>query len=118
MSKTTAELAVITKMYDLVIWGCQHVAKFPKSHKFTVGDRLAERLQDLFDLLVRAKYHRDRRLLLDQANLELELLRLQLRMAKDLKCLPLESYGFASRSVDEIGRLVGGWIKSAGQTHS
>ena len=48
MAKAAAELVVITKMYDLVIWGCQHVAKFPRSHKFTVGDRLATRLQDLF----------------------------------------------------------------------
>ncbi len=44
MAKATAELAVITKMYDLVIWGCQHVAKFPRSHKFTVGDRLAHKV--------------------------------------------------------------------------
>ena len=114
MAKAAAELVVITKMYDLVIWGCQHVARFPRSHKFTVGDRLATRLQDLFDLLVRAKFHRERQALLEQVNLELELLRLQLRMAKDLKCLPIESYGFASRSVDEVGRMVGGWIKTAG----
>jgi hypothetical protein len=113
MAKATPELVVITKIYDLVIWGCQHVARFPRSHKFTVGDRLAARLQDLFDLLVRAKFQRDRRPLLEKANLELELLRLQLRMAKDLKCLPVESYGFAARSVDEVGRMVGGWIKTA-----
>ena len=75
---------------------------------------MATRLQDLFDLLVRAKFDRVRQALLEQVNLELELLRLQLRMAKDLKCLSIESYGFASRSVDEVGRMVGGWIKTAG----
>ena len=42
MPKATAELIVITKMYDLVIWGCQHVARFPRSHKFTIGDRLID----------------------------------------------------------------------------
>ena len=56
MGKSASELVVITKMYDLVVWGCQHVARFPRSHKFTIGDRLAIRLQNLFDLLVRAKY--------------------------------------------------------------
>jgi hypothetical protein len=112
MARRSEELAVITKMYDMVIWGCQHVSRFPRSHKFTVGDRIAVRLQDIFDLLVRAKFERERLVILERVNLELELLRMQMRLAKDLKCLPLEGYGFASRSLDEIGRMVGGWMKS------
>ena len=28
------------------------------------------------------------------------------------KCLKVESYGFAAKAIDEIGRLVGGWLRS------
>ena len=35
-----------------------------------------------------------------------------MRLAKDLQCLKVESYGFAAKSIDEIGRLVGGWLHS------
>jgi hypothetical protein len=28
-------MAVITKVYDLVIWSCNHIAKFPRSHRFS-----------------------------------------------------------------------------------
>jgi len=37
----------------------------------------------------------------------LETLRFQMRLAKDLRCLKVQSYGFAARAVDEIGKLVG-----------
>jgi hypothetical protein len=36
----------------------------------------------------------------------------RMRLAKDLQCLKINSYGFASKSIDEIGRLVGGWLRS------
>ena len=82
-------MAVITKVYDLVIWSCQHIAKFPRSHRFTLGDRLEVRLYDVLEKLLRAKYSRDRLPLLRDVNMDLELLRFQFRIAKDLKCLSL-----------------------------
>jgi hypothetical protein len=48
---------------------------------------------------------------LEQANLTLEILRFQMRLAKDLQCLEVESNAFEARALDEIGRLVGGWRK-------
>jgi hypothetical protein len=50
-----------------------------------------------------------------QANLVLEILRFQMRLAKDLQCLKVESYGCAAKAIDEIGKLVGGWLKSGGK---
>ena len=111
MVKAGPEMLLITKVYDLVVWSCRHVAKFPRSHRFTLGDRLEVRLYEVLEMLIRAKYTRDRRALLRALNVELELLRFQFRIAKDLQCLSVESYGYAARSVDEVGRLLGGWIK-------
>jgi hypothetical protein len=50
--------------------------------------------------------------LLEQANMILEILRFQTRLAKDLKCVTVKSYGFGTNAIDEVGRLVGGWLKS------
>jgi hypothetical protein len=61
--------------------------------------------------LIQAKYQRDRVALLESANLKLETLRFQMRLAKDLQCLKVSSYAFASKSIDEIGRLIGGWAR-------
>src|SRR5271169_3183180 len=107
------ELVVITKTYDLILWSCNHTGKFPRSHRFVLGERIERNLYDLLETLLKAKYTRLRQALLEQANLILEVLRFQVRLAKDLKCLNVSSYGFAARAIDEIGRLVGGWMKGS-----
>ena len=106
------ELVVITKMYDLILWSCNHTGKFPRNHRFVLGERIERNLYDVLETLIEAKYSRVRTPLLQHANLRLEILRFQIRLAKDLQCLKVESYGFASRAVDDIGRLIGGWLKS------
>ena len=63
--------------------------------------------------MIQAKYTKQRQPLLEKANLILEILRFQMRLAKDLQCLKVESYGFAAKAIDEIGKLVGGWIKGS-----
>ena len=108
------DLVIITKTYDLVLWSCRHTSRFPKSHRFLLGERLERTLYDLLETLIQARYTRSRQGLLERANLALEVLRFQIRLAKDLQCLATSSYGFAAKAVDEIGRMVGGWLKSSG----
>ena len=109
--KRHEELVVITKTYDFILWSCHHTGKFPRNHRFVLGERIERNLYDLLEILIRAKYRRERHDLLEQANLLLEVLRFQMRLAKDLQCLKVDSYAFAAKAIDEIGKLVGGWLK-------
>ena len=93
--RRTEELTVITKAYDLILWSCNHTGKFPRNHRFVLGERIERNLYDLLEILIRAKYTKQRQELLEQANLVLEILRFQMRLAKDSKCLDVQSYGFA-----------------------
>ena len=110
-AQAEADLLVIEKTQALLVWTLNHIAKFPRSHRYGIGLRLETRLSDILDLLLRAKFTKDRLPLLLQTNLELELLRFQFRTVKDIHCLTLASYGSAARFVNEIGQSVGGWIK-------
>ena len=100
------ELTVITKTYDLILWSCQHTSRIPRQHRFVLGERLERTLYELLETLIQAKYTRERKPLIDDANLKLEILRFQVRLAKDLQCLRETSYAFASKHIDEIGKLV------------
>jgi len=84
----------------------------PRSHRFVPGERIERGMYELLEVLIQAKYSRDRQELLRRANLNLEILRFQLRLAKDLQCLRENSYAFASRAVLEIGRMIGGWLRA------
>ena len=34
------ELVVITKTYDLILWWCNHTGRFPRNHRFVLGERI------------------------------------------------------------------------------
>jgi hypothetical protein len=77
-----------------------------------LGERIERNLHGLLETLIQAKYSKSRHGLLEKANLSLEVLRFQIRLAKDLRCLKATSYGFASKAIDDIGRQVGSWLWS------
>src|SRR3974390_2480705 len=70
--KKTQELAVITKTYDLILWSCNHTSKFPRNHRFVLGERIERNLYNLLETLITAKYTKNRQRLLEEANLSLE----------------------------------------------
>ena len=104
--------AAIEAHYQFLTWLMPTVEKFPRSHKFTIGDRIEIAALDVLEDLIEATYTRDRLQHLRQANLGIEKLRFLLRLATDLKLLDRRRYEYAARALDETGRLIGGWTKA------
>ena len=50
--KKQEELVVITKTYDLILWSCNHTGRFPRQHRFVLGERLERTLYDLLETLI------------------------------------------------------------------
>ena len=114
MPNVSAELPVVVqKAYEFSIWLIQKVENFPRSYRFSVGDRLVHGSLDLLLRLVDAAYSRDKFRILSEVNGMLNRMRFLLRLAKDLKLMSVDSYGHAAERVEEIGRMVGGWRKAS-----
>ena len=111
------ELKVISDFYDFMLWTIKHTEKFPRHHRYSLGIAIENRLQKLLGLLLRAKYSREKADVLNEANIELEILRFQIRLAKDLKVLPVRSHGYAAKAMESIGSQIGGWVKSKSTKH-
>lgn len=109
------ELKVIQDFYDFVLWLVQHTEKFPRHHRYSLGIAMENRLQRILELLLRAQYSREKAGFLNDANMELEVLRFQVRLAKDLKALPAKSHGHAAGLMQGIGAQIGGWLASKGK---
>jgi hypothetical protein len=108
------ELKVIGDFYDFMLWLVQHTEKFPRHHRYSLGLAMENRLQTILALLLRAKYTVNKAQHLQEANLELEILRFQLRLAKDLRALSISSHGHAAEQLRNVGAQVGGWLRSKG----
>lgn len=102
----------VTKTYDFVRWLLPKVEAFPRAYKFTLGDRLTTQGLDLLSLIVEAAYASRKNELLQTANHKVNSTRYLLRLAKDMSLLSASSYAYSAEQLDEIGRMVGGWLKS------
>jgi hypothetical protein len=51
---------ILTKLHDLLLYVVPVLAKFPRDHKFTLGDRILLRLLDVQECCVMAYYGREK----------------------------------------------------------
>ena len=104
---------IFTRTSDFILWLLNHTEKFPKSERFRMAKRLEDSVFSFYDLLIEAtRSTKRKRELLIRADVELEKLRLYVRMSQQRKLTSLSQYHFASGALVEIGKLLGGWLKA------
>ncbi len=105
------DLPIFVAWTEFVKWLLPVTEKFPRRVRFSFADRINNLALDVVEDLVEARYAKDKRALLKKANLRLEKLRILLRLCHDFKYLSYNSYEHALRSINEAGRMLGGWMK-------
>jgi hypothetical protein len=104
--------AVVQACHELLTWLIPRLDNFPRSRRFTLGVQLEQGVLDLLRLLVEAAYSRDKAPLLRRANRDLEVLRHLWRAAHELQVIATRQYEHGARLMDEVGRQIGGWLRS------
>ena len=99
-------------MYQLVRWLIPALDRFPRRQKFLLGDRIQSTALAGLETLVEATFTRNRGHLLERVNVDLDKLRLLMRLSKELGYLDARRYEHAARRIDDVGRLVGGWKRA------
>jgi four helix bundle protein len=96
----------------MIEYGYTSLRQFPKSEKFTLASEIKALMAELLRLIIRAnkKYHK--KTTLQDIDIELHTLKTYVRLSKDLGFLPFKQYENWAKKLDEIGRMLGGWIKS------
>lgn len=102
---------VALRMEDLTVWVVERAAKFPRDHKFTVGDRWVETCLEVTTLLVEASYARDKLPMLLTASRALTRARVLVRIAQRLRLLSSAQREYFSVQSVEVGKMLGGWTR-------
>ncbi len=110
---------IFVKTYDLLLWLLPTTTKFPREQRFVMAgqvQRVALRFQEcLIEAATLPKEKRPAKLeRLHEAEVELTKLRFHLRLCRDLRLLEADQHRHVSQMLEEIGRLLGGWLKSLG----
>ena len=103
---------VFVRWEAFVGWLLHRTAKFPRRVRFTLAQRIDNLALDVFERLVEVRYTRARAEPLRRVNLDLEKLRLLLRLCHQQAILDHRAFAHAMDAIDEVGRMVGGWERS------
>lgn len=86
--------------------------QFPKSERHVLAADIRLSLYEIDRQIVRAQKRYFKKTTLQDIDIEVEHLKLKIRLAKKLGFLPFRKYENLERMLIEIGRMIGGWIKS------
>jgi len=106
-------LSIFEKTYELTLWIYPTVNKFPKSQRFVLGQKIEETVINILEGIILANQEQNKSFKLRKISVELDKLRIFMRLSKDLKFISVKQYGFVSEKINEIGKMLGGWMKSS-----
>lgn len=108
------EMPIFSKTFDLLTWLLPITNHFPRAHRHTATQRLLDAAFDLRERLEEANLCRgaDRRAKLQAADAALAKLRLYIRLAEKWHWLTPGQYRHVAKMTTEVGKLLGGWLKT------
>src|SRR3989344_4136486 len=104
------DLPIFIKWMEFLKWLLVTLDNFPKKTRFTYADRLTKLSLDVVENLIEARYTKNKIPLLKKANLDLEKVRVLMRICYECRFLSRKSYEHASYLINEVGRMLGGWL--------
>jgi hypothetical protein len=110
------DLKIFVKVYDLIGYLHKEIARFPKSEKPVLGRRIYDSLLQIMEYIITANEESIKGQYLKKASVELEKLRIFIRLANDFCLISTSKYGVICKNTNEIGKMLGGWIKVCAKT--
>jgi len=107
------ELPVYKASYDLLVEIFQFTKNFKKEFKYTVGESLKKETLELITLIYRANSRKDKFAVLQEARERIEVIRLFIRLLKDLRQISLKKFVFINKRVENVSKQLTGWQKKS-----
>ena len=87
---------------------------FPRSSRYTLGLKIDCLFVETIECVIKAAHSSkgEKLIYLTQASIKLDLLKFFLQIAWEIRALDNKKYIRLSEKLDEIGKMIGGWIKA------
>lgn len=109
------DVPIFQKTYETYKTFYQYLIHFPKKDRYTLGQRGENALLDLLESIIQASQlsKAEKLPILQKASIKLDQMKVFVRLYKDLKILDNKKYLSLEARLQEIGKILGGWIKSS-----
>lgn len=109
-----SNLVLHQKTYDFALYLFKISKYFPKSIKFTLSQKLTNKILDFLGMIERANILIDKKEALLECRILFGQFKVLLRLSYDCGYLKPTQYGYCCIKIAEIGKILGGWIKIFG----
>lgn len=106
------ELKILEKIQNMTEYGYQALAQFPKSEKFAIVVDIKRCMHTMLERGIEANKKYYKKTTLQELDVEIVKLKYYVRLSHRLKFLSTKKYEIWSGHVVEIGKMLGGWLKS------
>lgn len=106
------ELPVYKATYDLLLEIFRFTKGFSKEYKYTVGESIKKEALALITLIYRANSKRNKAETIQEAREKIEVIRLFIRLMKDLSQISLKRFVHVNKQVENVSKQLTGWKKS------
>jgi len=102
------------KVYDFYKLFYQYLDSFPRKDRYCIGQKCEILILDILESAITAAQvpKNEKSIFLNEISTKLNVLRIIIRLAKDIKVLDFKKYLILQEKINEIGKMLGGWIKS------
>ncbi len=109
------DIPIFKKTYDLYKTFYEYRNLVPKLDRHTIWQKSEDLILGILEGILTASklYKAAKAPVLENASVKLNLLRVFVRLMKEVKTIDNKKYAALEEMIDEIGRMLGGWIKSA-----
>ena len=103
------DLPVFNDTYQLTLRVFELTGHFPREYKFTLGQDMKRDCISLVRSIYRANKTKARETYLEQFLDEFEVLKLEIRLCKDLHLITVKQQAQLALSMEKIGKQITGW---------
>lgn len=112
------ELKILQKIFDMMEYGYGALAQYPKSEKFALVTDIKRSMDTMLERTIEAQKKYYKKTTLQDLDVEIMKMKAYLRLSQNLGFLPMKKYEIWSGKVVEIGKMLGGWLKSVNNPKS
>jgi hypothetical protein len=115
LPSSNLDIPIFAKLYEFYSKLSQAISSFPKTKRYTLGQKLDNLTLEILELLFSVPISTNKTATLQKISIKVDLLKIILRLSKDSQSITDKRYLELQRILQEIGKMLGGWIRSTKQ---
>lgn len=105
---------IFSKVFDFCVQWHQQSKKFPKLDRYSLGQECLQTLVETVVIVKKAEFLTGQIKIIEiqKASEKLDLIKVLVRLTRAIEILEEKEYIVMEAELSEIGRMIGGWIRS------